>query len=109
MTLDEALLILNDRLGQEVSAWIEVAHDVPLLIASGTLEPWHPPPEDELDDDEGGGLIEPPPTQHFDLFGNYSVGDARFDLSDAPVDSVGTRPSGLTFRLGEGVRLIVDW
>ncbi|MDX6690837.1 MAG: hypothetical protein QOG15_2294 [Solirubrobacteraceae bacterium] len=108
MTLDEALLILNDRLGQEVTAWMEIQHDAPLLVASGTLEPWHPPHADELDD-TGGGLIEPPPTQHFDLFGNYSVGDARFDLSEAPVESVGTRDNGLTFRLSDGARLIVEW
>lgn len=103
MTLDEALLILNDRLGQEVTAWVELDHDKPLLIAKGTLEPWSPPPAD----DAGALLEEAPP--HFDLFGNYSVGDARIDLSDAPVDSVATRDRGLTFRLGDGVRLIVDW
>ena len=106
MTLDEALLILNDRLGQEVTAWIEIQHDAPLLIASGALEPWHPPPAEE---DSEGGLAEPSASEHFDLFGNYAVGDARFDLSDAPVESVGTRDAGLTFRLSEGVRLIVDW
>jgi len=103
MTLDEALLILNDRLGSEVTVWMEIAHDSPLLMATGTLEPWSPPPAEEA-----GALLEETP-QHFDLFGNYSVGDARIDLSDAPVESVGTRPSGLTFRLGESVRLIVDW
>ncbi|CAN5636331.1 hypothetical protein BH20ACT17_BH20ACT17_09600 [soil metagenome] len=102
MTLDEALLILNDRLGSEVTVWMEIAHDSPLLMATGTLEPWSPPAE------EAGALLEQPPA-HFDLFGNYSVGDARIDLSDAPVESVGTRPSGLTFRLGENVRLIVAW
>lgn len=104
MTLDEALLILNDRLGQHVTAWMEVNHDKPLLIADGTLEPWQPPAPAP----EEGGLAEPP-AQHFDLFGLYSVGDARFDLSDAPVESVGTRDNGLTFRLVEGARLIVVW
>ncbi|MDQ3676703.1 MAG: hypothetical protein M3401_07870 [Actinomycetota bacterium] len=105
MTLAEALLILNDRLGQQVTAWMEIQHDAPLLIASGTLEPWHPPPVDE----EGEGSLVEPAQQHFDLFGNYSVGDARFDLSEAPVESVGTRDNGLTFRLADSVRLIVDW
>ena len=104
MTLDEALLILNDRLGHHVTAWMEVDHDKPLLIADGTLEPWQPPAPTP----EEGALAEPP-EQHFDLFGLYSVGDARFDLSDAPVESVGTRPNGLTFRLTADVRLIVDW
>ncbi len=104
MTLDEALLILNDRLGEEVVAWMEIDHDSPLLIATGTLQPWHPPPED----DDAGALLEPAP-RHFDLFGNYTVGDARIDLSDAPVESVTTRDSGLTFRLGDNVRLVVDW
>lgn len=103
MTLDEALLILNDRLGREVTAWMEIAHDSPLLLATGTLEPWSPPPAEEA-----GALLEQAP-QHFDLFGNYSVGDARIDLSEAPVESVGTRASGLTFRLEGDVRLIVDW
>ncbi|MCA1682736.1 MAG: hypothetical protein LC685_01855 [Actinobacteria bacterium] len=105
MTLDEALLILNDRLGQEVSAWMELDHDKPLLLASGTLESGHPPPPVELE----SALVEPPPTEHLDLFGLYRVGDARFDLSEAPVESVGTRASGLTFRLTADVRLIVDW
>lgn len=105
MTLDEALLILNDRLGQEVTAWIEIEHDAPILTAEGTLEPWHPAPAEEEHD---SSLIEPP-TQHFDLFGNYSVGDARFDLSEAPVESVGTRDNGLTFRLADNTRLVVVW
>jgi len=109
MTLDEALLILNDRLGQEVTAWMELEHDAPILVASGTLEPWHPLPLEEDEHDEAVGALVEPPAQHFDLFGNYSVGDARFDLSDAPVESVGTRDNGLTFRLGSDVRLIVDW
>jgi len=103
MTLDEALLILNDRLGREVTVWTEVAHDTPLLLATGALEPWSPAP-----DEEAGGLLEQTP-QHFDLFGNYSVGDARIDLSDTPVESVAARPNGLTFRLVEGVRLIFEW
>jgi hypothetical protein len=104
MELDEALLILNDRLGQEVTAWMELDHDKPLLIAGGTLESWHPPPAAEQE-----SALAEPATEHFDLFGLYSVGDARFDLSDAPVESVGSRPNGLTFRLAADVRLIVDW
>jgi len=103
VTLAEALLILNDRLGEEVTAWMEIDHDKPLLIATGTLEPWSPQPA------EGDGALLEDAPQFFDLFGNYCVGDARFDLSDAPVESVGTREAGLTFRLGDGVRLIVDW
>jgi hypothetical protein len=103
MTLDEAFLILNDRLGQEVTAWMEIAHDSPLLMATGTLEPWSPPQPDE-----DAAVVEATP-KFFDLFGNYCVGDARIDLSDAPVESVGTRDSGLIFRLADNVRLIVDW
>lgn len=100
MTLDEALLTLNDRLGHEVTAWVEVAHDKPLLIASGHLENWHLDITDEA------------PTAgdaHFDLYGHYSLGDTRFDLSDAPVESVDDRPNGLTFRLQGGARLVVMW
>jgi hypothetical protein len=101
MTLDEALLMLNDRLGHEVTAWVEVTHEIPLLIASGHLENWH------LD-----VTADEPPTvgsSHFDLYGHYSLGDTRFDLSDAPVESVAERPNGLTFRLEGGARLVVTW
>jgi hypothetical protein len=105
MTLDEALLILNDRLGQEVTAWMEVDHDKPLLVAAGTLESGHPPPAVEQE----SSLLEPPTTEHLDLFGLYRVGDARFDLSDAPVESVGTREHGLVFRMTSDTRLIVEW
>lgn len=100
MTLDEALLLLNDRLGHEVTAWVEVQHETPLLIASGHLE------NSNLD------VTDDPPTAgatHFDLYGHYSLGDTRFDLSDAPVDSVSERKDGLTFRLDGGVRLVVTW
>jgi hypothetical protein len=100
MTLDEALLSLNDRLGQEVTAWVEVAHDTPLLIASGLLENWS--------QETTGLAVEAAPT-HFDLRGHYSIADARFDLSDAPVESVSERANGLTFRIEGGVRLVVTW
>ena len=100
MTLDEALLALNDRLGHEVTAWVEVVRDTPLLIASGLLENWS---------QETTGLpVEAAPT-HFDLRGHYSIADARFDLSDAPVESVTARKDGLTFRIEGGARLIVTW
>lgn len=100
MSLDEALLALNDRLGHEVTAWVEVAHETPLLIASGLLENWS---------QETTGLpVEAGPT-HFDLRGHYAIADARFDLSDAPVETVSERPNGLTFRIEGGVRLVVTW
>jgi hypothetical protein len=100
MTLDEALLTLNDRLGQEVTAWVEIAHDTPLLIATGLLENWS---------QERTGLPVEAGPNHFDLRGHYSIADARFDLSDAPVESVSDRTNGLTFRLTGGVRLVVTW
>ena len=100
MTLDEALLALNDRLGHEVTAWVEVQHETPLLIASGHLENWN---LDITDDLPAAGAT------HFDLYGHYSLGDTRFDLSDAPVDSVSERENGLTFRLDGGARLVVTW
>lgn len=100
MTLDEALLTLNDRLGQEVTVWVEVAHETPLLIASGPLENWS---------QERTGLPVEAAPSHFDLYGHYSVSEARFDLSDAPVESVSERPNGLTFRLEGGARLVVTW
>ena len=100
MTLDEALLALNDRLGHEVTAWVEVQHESPLLIASGHLENWH---MDVTDEPPAAGAT------HFDLYGHYSLGDTRFDLSNAPVDSVDDRPNGLTFRLQGGTRLVVTW
>jgi len=100
MTLDEALLSLNDRLGHEVTAWVEVAHDTPLLIASGLLENWS---------QQTTGLPVEAGPSHFDLRGHYSIADARFDLSDAPVESVSERPDGLTFRIEGGVRLVITW
>jgi hypothetical protein len=100
MTLDEALLMLNDRLGHEVTAWVEVAHEMPLLITSGHLENWH---LDVVDEAPAAG------DSHFDLYGHYSLGDTRFDLSDAPVESVTERENGLTFRLQGGARLVVTW
>jgi len=102
MNIDEALLCLNDRLGQEVTAWIEVIHEQPLLIATGILENWGRETTPEA-------VRENP--QRFDLYGHYSLADARFDLSDAPVESVSDRPDGkgLTFRFAGGVRLIVTW
>jgi hypothetical protein len=100
MTLDEALLMLNDRLGHQVTAWVEVTHEMPLLIASGHLENWH---LDVADETPTAGA------PHFDLYGHYSLGDTRFDLSDAPVESVAERENGLTFRLNGGARLVVTW
>lgn len=100
MSLDEALLSLNDRLGQEVTAWVEVAHETPLLIASGLLENWS---------QETTGLPVEAGPSHFDLRGHYSIADARFDLSEAPVESVSERSDGLTFRIAGGVRLVVTW
>ncbi len=100
MTIDEALLALNDRLGQEVTAWVEVAHETPLLIATGLLENWS--------QETTGVAVEGGPS-HFDLRGHYSIADARFDLSEAPVESVSERTNGLTFRIDGGVRLVVTW
>lgn len=93
MTLDEALLTLNDRLGQEVTTWVEVVHETPLLIATGLLENWVP------DDAE----------PRYDRRGRYAIADVRLDLSNAPVDSVGERADGLTFRFEGGARLVVTW
>jgi hypothetical protein len=103
MNVDEALLALNDRLGQEVTAWVEVDHDKPLLIATGLLENW------SLETTADILPEEPPP--HFDLRGHYSIGDARFDLSDAPVETVGDHAGGhgLVFRVAGGARLVVTW
>lgn len=100
MTLDEALLTLNDRLGQEVTAWVEVKHETPLLIATGLLENWSHETTSHV-------VSEPPP--HFDLRGHYSIADARFDLSDAPVEMVSERKDGLTFRLEGGMRFVITW
>jgi hypothetical protein len=103
MTLDEALLSLNDRLGHEVTVWVEVAHEKPLLIVTGMLENW------SHETTATGAELVPPTGGAFDLYGHYSIGDARFDLSDAPVEMVGERKDGLTFRLDGGARLVVTW
>ena len=97
MTLDEALLSLNDRLGHEVTAWVEIRDESPLLIASGRLENWSR---------ETAAIGAP---AGFDLRGHYSIGDARFDLSNAPVELVSERADGLTFALAGGTRLVVTW
>jgi hypothetical protein len=102
MTLDEALLTLNDRLGQEVTAWVEVRHETPLLISTGVLENWS-------HETSSSGVLEPTAAQHFDLRGHYSIADSRFDLSEAPVELVSERPDGLTFRLAGGTRFVVTW
>ena len=47
-------------------------------------------------------------THRFDLRGHYSA-DARFDLSDPPIESVSERSNGLTFRFTGGARLVVTW
>jgi hypothetical protein len=103
MTVDEALLALNDRLGQEITAWVEVDHDKPLLIATGLLENWSR--------ETTADVLPVENAQHFDLRGHYSIGDARFDLSDAPVEAVGDHHGGhgLVFRLPGGARLVVTW
>src|SRR5688500_10907334 len=102
MSLDEALLTLNDRLGQEVTAWVEVSHESPLLSATGMLENWS-------HETSSSGVLELNGAQHFDLRGHYSIGDARFDLSEAAVEMVSERKDGLTFRLQAGARLVVTW
>lgn len=100
MTIDEALLLLNDRLGQEVTAWVEVKRDAPLLIATGVLENW------------SSETLSPEMTEialPYDLRGHYSIADARFDLSDAQVDAVAGRADGLEFTIAGGIRLVVTW
>jgi hypothetical protein len=97
MTLDEALLSLNDRLGHEVTAWVEIRDAAPLLVATGPLENWSR---------ETTAIGAP---AGFDLRGHYSIGDARFDLSSAPVKVVRERDDGLTFELPAGARLVVTW
>ncbi|HVL31749.1 MAG TPA: hypothetical protein VM299_05895 [Solirubrobacteraceae bacterium] len=103
MTLDEALLALNDRLGREMTAWVEVSAGTPLLIATGPLENWSR--------ETTTGLLPDEKPQLYDLRGHYSLADARFDLSDAPVESVDAHAggSGLIFRLTGGTRLVVTW
>jgi len=103
MTIDEALLALNDRLGQEVTAWVEVDHEKPLLIATGLLDNWSR--------ETATGVLPKEEPQLYDLRGHYSIADARFDLSDAPVESVGPHAggNGLVFRLAGGARLVVTW
>jgi hypothetical protein len=103
MSLDEALLTLNDRLGQEVTAWMEVSHETPLLIATGQLENWSRETTAET------LLAGDAPAPHFDLRGHYSLADARIDLSDPPLEAVTERPNGLTFRFTGGARLVVTW
>ena len=100
MTLDEALLALNDRLGHEFTAWVEVSttRRCSSPAATSRTGTWTSPTSRPA-----AGAT------HFDLYGHYSLGDTRFDLSDAPVESVAERDNGLTFRLQGGARLVVTW
>ena len=73
MTLDDALLWLNDRLGKSVTVWIAVEHgdtETSILEATGVLEHW------------SEGRAGARAVGREDIAGLYDVGGASFDLSD---------------------------
>jgi hypothetical protein len=114
LTRDEALLVLNDHLGQEVEVTLdsEIGDTTrSVMSATGVLRHWR--------DDPGAA------TQTWareDLTGLYDVGDASFDVThldladlDRPPGRAGLLtdgdepPYGLAFDLGDGVALKVVW
>lgn len=87
MTLDDALLWLNDRLGKSVAVWIAIEQgDTELMVfeAAGELRHW----SEERSTAHAAGRE--------DIVGLYDVSGASFDLSGVrPLES---RP-GWTIRL----------
>jgi hypothetical protein len=74
MTLDEALLWLNDRLGESVNVAVELdrGHVGAVVVeGEGTLEHWSEPVDPRT-------LAVP----RDDLVGWYRAGETRFDLTD---------------------------
>lgn len=106
MTRDEALLILNDHIGQHVEVSVNVAIDLYttwVTSQAGVLGHWQPDPD----------AIWVPATPSFDdMAGVYTVGaDAGFNVSELPDARLLRRHDGeaccVEFDLADNVTLAV--
>ena len=85
MTLDDALLWLNDRIGKNVAAWVAVTHwdlDVGVLEAAGELRHWT----------QGRLATRALSVPRDDIAGLYEIGGASLDLSNVRPLKVSTWP-----------------
>jgi hypothetical protein len=107
LTIDDALLWLNDRLGKSVAASVELERgdlDLAVLYADGELHHWsetQKPPE-HIGEVAIGDLV------RADNLGRYYVGAAVLDLTTVRPLEVFAWPSDpghLTVRLDENTRL----
>jgi hemolysin activation/secretion protein len=96
MRTEEALLWLNDLVGEQVDVHLIATGRLGQSIITqvrGELQHWTSDPDLFPDDDEGG------------YAGRYLVGGVELDLTD--LDSFGDGPGFLNVHLAEGVRLMV--
>ena len=110
ITRSEALLLLNDRCGQEVQVGVVVERGdsaASAVGAFGVLRHWQDRRQEERGSRQG---------QRDDIAGLYYVGDvASIDLSDLETTDghilalPDEEPYGLAFRLGDGVELQIIW
>lgn len=104
---DEALMMLNDRVGQEVEVSVTVDVGIvstTVMSATGKLRHWQADPGTQQ---TWAGL----PRE--DNVGLYDVGDASFDITGLPAAHIGQlegQTYGLIFELADGAgELIVSW
>jgi hypothetical protein len=105
MTREDALLWLNDRLGEKVVVRVNTDEGLTLLWTLGELRHWR------ADADSEGYMPQQP---REDTVGVYTVGDACLDLTDVAyraisVPNIGSPWETLTVELAESVTVeIID-
>jgi hypothetical protein len=104
LTRDEALLALNNHIGQEVELIVQAGVEMALVIsAKGTLRHWR---DDEHAERWGWHSRE-------EIAGLYDVGSASLDISDLHsawlLGDEGQFAWGLSFFLAPGAALSVVW
>lgn len=107
LTREEALLALNDRLGQKVQVAIRAAltpnHTSVILEGSGVLHHWH----------EDSALAQALAAQpHDNITGLYQVGNTLLDVTDlsaAQVLADDDERYVLAFQLADAVQLELRW
>ena len=106
MTRDEALLVLNDHLGERVEVIVAVGDDLPVVSAEGVLSHWS--------QRDGPGTFPPGVDSDDAAAGIYRVGDdASVYLSEGWVATIlqvqSKDRAGITFELASGVGMTVSW